>query len=105
MRRLLLDVVGGIAHRDGQAAHLEHRQIVLHVADGGDRVGRDAQTLRHRLDKGALVLAGRRDVEIIALRPDRGGLRAQRLLHRDLRSARSSAGSALAPTILQAVAR
>ena len=33
-------------------------------------------------DEGALVVARRRDVEIIGLRADRGGLRAHRLLHR-----------------------
>src|SRR6266436_1117484 len=39
MRRLFLDVVCRIAHRDRDAACLEHRQIVLHVADGGDGIG------------------------------------------------------------------
>ncbi len=34
--RARLDLIGRVAHGDGQARHLEHRQIVLHVADGGD---------------------------------------------------------------------
>ena len=39
MRRVLLDVVGGVAHRKRDAAFGKHWQVVLHVADGRDRVG------------------------------------------------------------------
>src|SRR6266436_3686153 len=83
MRRQLLDVVGGVAHRDRDAAVFEHRQIVLHVADGGDRIGRNPVTFGDRLYEGAFVAAGRGDIEIIALRSDRGGVCSQRPLHRD----------------------
>ena len=82
MRRLFLDVGARVAHRDRQAAVAKHRQIILHVADGGDRIGCDVKALGHRLHEGALVVARRGDVEVIALRPHRGCLRAQRLLHR-----------------------
>ena len=41
MRRHVLDIVGGVAHRERETAGSEHRQIVFHVADGGDRVGRN----------------------------------------------------------------
>src|SRR6267142_4148488 len=63
MGRLFLDVVCRITHRDRDAAFLEHRQIVLHVADGGDGIGRNALTLGDRLHEGALVAAGRGDIE------------------------------------------
>ena len=105
MRRLPLDVVGRVAHRDRQAASSKHRQIVLHVADRGDRVGRNAQALGHRLHEGALVVAGRRDVEIIALRAGRGGLRADGLLHRGFAALQQRRIGSSTPTILQAADR
>ena len=96
VRRQFLDVVGGVAHRDREAAVLEHRQVVLHVADGGDRIGRDALTFGDRLHKSALVAAGRGDIEIIALRSDGRGLRSQCPLHRGfatLQQSRIGAGA------------
>ena len=36
----------------------EHRKVVLHVADGGDRVGRNAQAPGHGLTKVPLSQPG-----------------------------------------------
>src|SRR5258706_11209537 len=68
MRGLFLDVVGGVTHGKGKSADLEHRAIILHVADGGDGVGGDAETLRHGRNESALVLAERPDVQLVDLR-------------------------------------
>ena len=35
----LLDVVGRVTHGERDAAHGEHRQVVMHVADSGYRIG------------------------------------------------------------------
>src|SRR5207302_7407598 len=40
MRRVLLDVVGGISHRKRDAAFGKHRQVVLHIADRRNRPAR-----------------------------------------------------------------
>ena len=55
VRRDLLDVVGGVAHGEGNATLPKHREIILHVADGGDGVRRDAQAPGHGLYEGAFV--------------------------------------------------
>src|SRR5689334_449822 len=62
-----LDVIIGIAHRERHAARLEHGDVVVHIADGRNSIGRNAEAARHGLYEGALVLAGRGDVEIIIL--------------------------------------
>jgi len=76
----------------------------MHVADGGDRIRRDAEAAGHGLHEGALVLAGRGDVEIIALRADGGGLRASAFCTAASQRA-SSAASEVEPTTLQACER
>ena len=38
---LRLHLLAGIAHRDAQPAVAEHQQIIWHVADRRDLVGRD----------------------------------------------------------------
>jgi hypothetical protein len=60
----------------------KHRQVVLHVADGCDRVGRNSKPLRHRGDEGTLVMTRRRHVEVVVLGANRGRLAADRFLHR-----------------------
>ena len=47
---------------------VEHGQIVLHVADGGDCVGRNIEALSPSFPRMCPCPAGRGDVEIIALR-------------------------------------
>ena len=58
MVRHLLDVVGGVAHGDRDSTFSEHRQIVLHVADGGDGLQRDARRCATACTKVPLLQPG-----------------------------------------------
>ena len=62
----------------------EHRDIVRHIAQGQDRIRRDARYPRHRIDEGPLVDTRRRDVEIVGLRADGACRVTERGLHRGL---------------------
>ena len=68
------DVVGGglhlgarVAHGDAEAGRREHEDVVRHVADGRDLLGRDVVVLRQVGDDATLVRLRVRDVEVVGL--------------------------------------
>ena len=95
-RRTLL---ARIAHRDAQAAPLEHQHVGGLIADRRDGLHRDFQVSRQPLDDRAFVGRGVRDVKVVRLRPRGGDLRAERFLKRRFTRGDLS-WSSLTPTIL-----
>ncbi len=73
-------LLAGIAHRDAQAALLEHHDVGGLVADGRDGGRGNLQESRQPVDATAFVGGGMRHVEVRRLRSRGRDLRPERLL-------------------------
>src|SRR5215467_4864892 len=76
---LLLYVDGRVAHGNRHPGLPEHRDVVLHVSQHGNRRVRNTEAVREGIDESSLVKTRRRDVEIVGLRAGNRSLSMQHL--------------------------
>src|SRR5215831_3733831 len=74
---LPLHVAGRVTHGNRHPGPPEHRDVVLHVSQHGNRRVRNTEAVREGIDEGSFIETRRGDVEIVGLRADDRGLSVQ----------------------------